>query len=250
VRWPVRGRITKQPTADIVTVEVRTSGRLFRWFLGVSGAVTQALFLGVVLFGLAGTTDWPRAWIFIAVWAVNILVVCVVAGTDVIIERLWPIRDLRRMDRADLTLLLVMGPIVAAWLVLIPLDRFHLELLPLPSLGISVTGLVLVIAGWVFMTLSVRQNRFASPVVKLQEQQVVVDHGVYSIVRHPMYLGGSLFVIGLPLWLESYAAAMVSLLLVGALAIRIRIEERVLNGLAGYPAYTQRVRHRLIPFLW
>jgi len=250
MRWGVRGRITKDPDRDAVTIEVRTGGQLFRWFLGINGAVSQAFLFGLVLFGVAGTTEWPRGWVVIAVWSINILVVCVVSTTEVMIERLWPIRDLHRMDRADLTLLVLLGPLVVAWLVLIPADRFHLELLSRPPAAASAIGLVMIQAGWVFITLSTRQNQFASPVVKLMDGQRVVDHGVYAIVRHPMYLGGALFVIGMPLWLESYAATLLSLVFVGGLALRIRIEERVLHGLDGYDAYTQRVRHRLIPFVW
>lgn len=248
-RW-VRGRIKRDASDDRVTIELRTSGQLFRVFLGISGAVSQAAMFGLVLFGIAGTIDWPQAWVFIVVWAVNVCLVCVVSTTEVIIERLWPVRDIRRIERNDLLLLLALGPVTVAWLVVMPLDRFHLELTGRPPAALSAAGLVLVIVGWALITLATRQNRFASPLVKLQREQTVVDNGVYRLVRHPMYLGGALLVIGLPLWLESYAAAALGVLFALGLAVRIRIEEQLLNELDGYAAYAERVRHRLIPGVW
>jgi len=248
--WGVRGRITSEPVSDQVTLTVDTSGRLLRWSFGIIGAVTQAAFFGGVLLGIAGTADWPRAWVCIAIWAVNTVVVCVVSSTEIVIERSWPVRDLHRMPRADGLLLCALAPVIASWLVLMPLDRFHLELTDRPPVALSAAGLPLVAVGCAFITLATRQNRFASPVVKLQDNQSVVDDGVYRIVRHPMYLGAALLVVGLPLWLESYLAVAVGLKFVVGLAVRIAIEERVLGDLDGYRAYRDRGRHRLIPHVW
>ena len=101
----VRGRITTQPERGTVTLEVRMVGWLFRLTLGVLGASTQAAMFAAVLFGVAGTPDGPRGWVFVVVWSVNVFVVCVVSTTDVMVERLWPVRDIRSMQRGDLVLL-------------------------------------------------------------------------------------------------------------------------------------------------
>jgi Phospholipid methyltransferase len=106
---------------------------------------------------------------------------------------------------------------------------------------------------WWIMTLALRENAFAAPVVKHQEdrQQTVIDSGVYAVVRHPMYAGGVLLLVGMPLWLESYPAAMLASGPIGMLVVRIPVEEQLLRReLAGYDAYTARARYRLIPFLW
>jgi protein-S-isoprenylcysteine O-methyltransferase Ste14 len=103
------------------------------------------------------------------------------------------------------------------------------------------------------MTLALRENAFAAPVVKYQKerQHRVIESGVYSVVRHPMYAGAVPLLVSIPLWLESYAAAMLASVPIGALVLRILVEEQFLRrALAGYDAYTERVRYRLIPLLW
>jgi protein-S-isoprenylcysteine O-methyltransferase Ste14 len=248
----VRGRITTEPDRDRVAIEVRMSGSLFRASAGIGGAISQALMLAVLLLWPAGTLDWPRAWVFIAVWAVNIIVVCVVSSTDVLVERMWPLRDLHELTKGDRVFVVLLGPLVVTYLVVMPIEVFHLDLPEVPD-GLAITGLVLLQVGWVLMTLSVRQNRFAAAVVKIQSDRghEVIDSGVYGLVRHPMYLGASMLAIGLPLWLGSYLALALGLLGILGLAMRIRVEERVLrDGLPGYADYAQRVRHRLVPFVW
>ena len=96
-------------------------------------------------------------------------------------------------------------------------------------------------------------NAFATTVVRHQVERghTVVDRGVYGVVRHPMYAGAVLLLVGMPLWLESYAAALLAGVPIATLAVRILFEEQFLRReLQGYDAYAERVRYRLIPFLW
>lgn len=133
------------------------------------------------------------------------------------------------------------------------LDVFRLQLMSKPGTLVSSSGLVLFVAGWWIAYLSMRENAFAAVVVRHQEErkQTVIDSGVYGVVRHPMYAGGVMLEVGLPLWLESYAGALLGVDPIAALALRIVFEERFLRReLKGYDAYMQRVRYRLIPHLW
>jgi protein-S-isoprenylcysteine O-methyltransferase Ste14 len=103
------------------------------------------------------------------------------------------------------------------------------------------------------IALVLKTNAFAATVIRHQEerQHAVVDTGVYSIVRHPMYAGLVPVMVGMCLWLESYAAAFLVSIPVGILVLRIRLEERFLRReLKGYDEYAARVRRRLIPGLW
>jgi len=135
----------------------------------------------------------------------------------------------------------------------IPLDVFRFHLMGKPRTLVSSLGLALLVVGWWIAYLGLRENTFAAPVVKHQEErhQIVIDTGVYSVVRHPLYAGGALVMLGLPLWLESYAAAWLASVPLATLPLRILFEERFLRReRKGYHAYTERVRYRLIPFVW
>jgi len=93
----------------------------------------------------------------------------------------------------------------------------------------------------------------ATAVLRLQRerQHVVVDTGVYRIVRHPFYAGTPLVLVGLALWLESYAAAMSVIVPIVLVVLRLTLEERYLRcELPGYAEYTVRVPHRLLPGIW
>jgi protein-S-isoprenylcysteine O-methyltransferase Ste14 len=112
---------------------------------------------------------------------------------------------------------------------------------------------VLYVAGWWIMTLAMKLNPFAVPVVRLQEErhQRVIDTRIYAVVRHPMYAGFVPMAIGPALWLQSYVAALLAVVPIAVLAVRSVFEERFLKRqLTGYEAYTEKVRYRLIPFVW
>jgi protein-S-isoprenylcysteine O-methyltransferase Ste14 len=96
-------------------------------------------------------------------------------------------------------------------------------------------------------------NTFASPLVRIQadRKQHVISTGVYSIVRHPMYLAGILMFIGAPLLLGSLYGMLIGVLLGLLLVVRISGEEKMLtNELEGYADYKMKVRYRLVPFVW
>ena len=234
------------------------SSRRARWpllaklALGVS--VQPALF-GLLLFGPAGTLAWPRAWVLLAVVAVaGVVSLAVLArhDTGLLAERLKPPIQ-RGQPTADKIVLVVFLAAYLAAVVFVPLDVFELHVLPTPAPWLSGAGLVLFVAGWGLLTWAMRVNAFAAPVVKHQEErhQRVVDTGPYAVVRHPMYAGAVPLMLGLPLWLGSTAGALVAILPILTLAMRIGVEERFLRReLAGYEAYTRRVRWRLVPGVW
>jgi protein-S-isoprenylcysteine O-methyltransferase Ste14 len=154
---------------------------------------------------------------------------------------------------ADKVLLLALFLSFLGLLVFVPLDVFHLRALGLTELPVAAVGLVLFVLGATVITLAMRENAFAAPVVRHQEErgQVVVSTGPYGIVRHPMYAGALPSTIGMALWLGSYAAAVAAAIPITLLVLRVLAEERLLRReLAGYDAYTQKVRWRLVPFVW
>jgi protein-S-isoprenylcysteine O-methyltransferase Ste14 len=220
----------------------------------IYAVVVQAALFGLLLFVPAQTLVWPRAWIFIAgvVGATAATLLYLHNSEALINERLkGPVqRGQPLMDKIVTTAFLVMFCAVVAF---IPLDVFRFHLLGGPGRLMSLIGLGLMVGGWWLIALALHENAFAVGVVKHQDErhQRVIDSGVYAKVRHPMYAGGIPFILGICLWLGSYAATLLALVPIALMAVRIEIEERFLRQeLEGYQAYTERVRYRLIPLFW
>jgi protein-S-isoprenylcysteine O-methyltransferase Ste14 len=221
----------------------------------ILGIISNVVIFGGLLFLPARTLEWWRAWVFLGVISVATLITMVTvfpSREDLLKERLKPPIQ-KGQPLSDKIVVLLVLTTFCGLVAFIPADVFRLQLIRKPGPLISSVGLVLFVAGWWIISLAFRENPFAAPVVKHQEerQQTVVSTGVYGIVRHPMYAGAVLLFIGMPLWLESYAAALLASVPIGMLVVRIRIEELFLRReLPGYDAYTRRVRYRLIPFVW
>jgi protein-S-isoprenylcysteine O-methyltransferase Ste14 len=210
---------------------------------------------GLLLFVGAARLNWWRAWVFLGVVLVATLVTMFAVFRDrpeLLKERSKGLIQ-KGQPVADRVAVLIFMVTFNCLIVFIPIDVFRLHLLPLPGPVVSSFGLLLFLAGWWIIALSFAANTFAIPVVKHQteRQHVVVDAGVYRFVRHPLYTGVILLMIGMPLWLQSYAAALLSIVPSAALVARIFVEESFLRReLPGYEEYTQRVRYRLVPYIW
>ena len=139
--------------------------------------------------------------------------------------------------------------VCTALVVIPPLDfRFGLSSIPW---YVSIVGDALVAFSFYVFYLVSKVNTYAAANVRVEEGQRVVSTGMYALIRHPMYLGALFLVIGTPLALGSWWALLLVPLSVPVLYFRIANEEKVLiRGLRGYTEYTQRVRYRLIPYIW
>jgi len=223
------------------------------WRLGVEFAVFIVV-LGGALFWAAGTLDWWGGWVFLGEMVLG-------AGGPCI----WLLRHdpgLLRERRAGgfqtsqvsrdklLTAVLQIG--FFAWLILMALDAERWRLSHVPS-ALEAVGAILSATFFPACWLVFRENSFAAPVVKIQEErgQSVITTGPYHLVRHPMYAGAIPYFIGLPLLFGSWLGFALAPLFIALLVARIPIEERALrDGLVGYDAYVAQVRWRLVPGLW
>jgi protein-S-isoprenylcysteine O-methyltransferase Ste14 len=222
----------------------------------LAASITWNLLLfGILLFLPAQTFDWWRAWVLIGVLLVaTVATMFGVMRTrpELLKERLKGLVQ-KGQPRSDRIIVLLFMVTYLCSVAFVPIDVFYLHIFPKPHVLVSSSGLALVIIGWTIISLVFKENDFAAPVVKhqVEREHHVVDTGVYAIVRHPMYAGLALYNIGLALWLESYAAALIALVPLACLAVRIIFEERFLkNALPAYDAYTKKVRYRVVPFVW
>jgi protein-S-isoprenylcysteine O-methyltransferase Ste14 len=222
---------------------------------GLLGALFQIALFAVLLFLPAGTWNWPRAILFLIVYGLLLLV------STVVLARLAPASLEARLTApidksqpmADRVVASFLFLSFIAWFVLIPIDVFHLQLLPPPHFTVSVFGAALFLAGFGIIITALFQNAFAVPIVRDQSErgQVLIDTGLYARVRHPMYFGFLLFLIGIALWLESYASLLALPFLFVFVIARIFVEEKTLQEtLPGYVEYMAKVRYRLISFVW
>ena len=207
----------------------------------------------LALFLPAGTLTWPAAWIFLGLFFafyVGVTIWLFKHNPALMQERLrLSTSDQQGWDKL-LFPLLVIFPF--AWIVFMALDasRFHWSQVPI---WIQIIGVALLLCSFFLIFIAFRENSYASPVVRIQEDrgQTVISTGPYHYVRHPMYSGIVVFTISTPLLLGSGYGVLLGLVLVGILAWRTVLEERSLQeNLPGYIAYMEQVKYRFIPYVW
>ncbi len=153
----------------------------------------------------------------------------------------------------DKFLIIVILTIVVLWVIILPLDagRFHWS--PTFPFWIKILGFVVLLPAWYLIERTTMENTFLSTRVRIQSerQQQVITTGVYSFVRHPLYLGCALMMFGAPLLVGSVYGLILSAIGFLLLVVRILGEEKMMEKeLDGYMSYKQKVKYRLIPFIW
>lgn len=206
------------------------------------------LITGTMLFLPAGTLVYREAWLFIALLFTPILAVGIVLfikNPELLRKRL----EMKEREKGQKSVVALSGLLLVASFIVAGLDhRFGWS--NIPNAIVIIASMVL-LAGYALYAEVLRENTYLSRVVEVQEGQHVIDTGLYSIVRHPMYFAVALLYLAIPLVLGSWWALLVMSPCILLLAIRIKNEEQVLHqGLPGYTDYTKRVRHRMIPWVW
>lgn len=205
------------------------------------------IILGAMFFLTAGTFAYWQAWIWLAVVFVPMLFVLgyLLKNDPALLERRMRTREKEQRQG----LLVKLGWVWLLGLLLPGFDhRFGWSEVP-TAVVLGADALVLLAYVGFFMVL--RENSYASRVVEVDQQQKVISSGPYAVVRHPMYSAITVLWVLTPLALGSYWAVIAGALIVPILVARILNEEQVLlQGLAGYREYTQKVIYRLIPGVW
>ena len=128
--------------------------------------------------------------------------------------------------------------------------NFRFKWIVLPG-AVSLIAAVVFLLAYILYAEVMRENAYLSRTVEVQENQKVIDTGLYGIVRHPMYMSTLLLFLSMPLVLGSVISFVIMLAYIPIISMRIRNEEQVLEeGLEGYKEYKQRVRYKVIPLIW
>jgi protein-S-isoprenylcysteine O-methyltransferase Ste14 len=205
----------------------------------------------LLLFLPAGTVNYWQAWVFLVVFALSgwIPGIYLLRTNPVALERRrrgGPIAETRIPQKVIIAGWYLS---VAATFVVSALDhRFGGSTV---SIGVCLVGDVLVAVGVGVVMLVAIQNSYAAATVRVESGQTLASTGLYGIVRHPMYTGNVIMMVGIALALGSYWGLVVVIPGLIVLALRIRDEEKLLQEeLDGYREYTQKVRYRLVPYMW
>ena len=215
-------------------------------------AITKFIFgfilIGLLIFLPAGTLSFFNGWLFIAVLFVPMLlagIVLMVKNPDLLRSRL----DAKEKQREQSTVVKLSGLMFLAGFIVAGLNfRFGWYMLPR---GVVIGASVVFLVSYVLYAEVLRENTYLSRTIEVQENQKVIDTGLYGIVRHPMYSATLLMFLSMPIVLGSIYSFLIFLAYPLIIARRIKGEEEFLEKeLYGYSEYKQKVRYRLIPFIW
>ena len=210
--------------------------------------LSRVLLLGLLLFLPAGTLRFRNAWILMGILFIPMAaagIVMMLRSPELLRKRL----NMQETEQEQKTVIALSGAMFAAAFVTAGLNfRFGWFVLPDAVVYIA-AGFFL--AGYLLFAEVLRENAYLSRTVEVQQEQKVIDTGLYGIVRHPMYMVTVVLFLAMPLVLGSVISFVIMLGYLPVIIKRIRNEERVLEaGLAGYGRYMKKVRYRLIPFVW
>ena len=206
------------------------------------------LMVGLLLFVPAGTLAYRQAWLLIGILFVPMFIAGLIMmhkTPDLLRKRL----DVKEEQSEQKAVIALSGLMFLAAFVVAGLN-FRFSWMVLPA-WVSCMAAVLFLLAYALYAEVLRENVWLSRTVKVQENQKVIDTGLYGVVRHPMYMSTLFLFLSMPLVLGSIFSFAIILAYIPIIAKRIRNEERVLeSGLEGYAEYKKRVRYKVIPFVW
>ena len=206
------------------------------------------ILVGALIFLPAGTLAFPNGWLLMGILFVPMFcagLVMMAKNPYLLSRRL----DAKEKEAEQSLVVKLSGLMFLAGFILAGLD-FRFGWLPLPG-WVSTVGAVFFLLSYLMYAEVLRENTYLSRTIEVQEGQTVVDTGLYGIVRHPMYSATLVLFLSMPLVLGSLISFPVFLAYPAIIAKRIRNEEKVLEeGLQGYREYKQKVKYRLIPYIW
>jgi protein-S-isoprenylcysteine O-methyltransferase Ste14 len=213
--------------------------------------IVGAIVLGLLIILPAGTLNYWQAWAFILVFMISVSVIGLYLSLKdpALLERRKQIGPAAEQSPVQKIIISIAILADLGLLIFCGFDhRFGWSRVPT---FISLLGDVLVALGLFIDILVFRENSYGASNIKVEEGQTVTSTGPYAIVRHPMYTGVLIMVLGVPLALGSWWGLVIVALVFPGLMWRILDEEKLLEkDLTGYKEYEQKVRYRLVPYLW
>lgn len=219
------------------------------------GSLLFILLFPALIIALSGDVSWPEGWIF-SIWFIVLCYTTIIylyRKDPALLEERYKKPGTGNQEGWDKYVVIGLAIGFAMWIIIMPLDAMRYAWSPEFPIWLKAIGVLLLVGSFYLFFRSYADNTFLSPLVRIQRErkQTVVSRGVYGFVRHPMYLGAVLMLIGAPLMLGSIIGTIVGFAVTSLLMARIIGEEELLSrGLEGYDEYKKKVRYRLFPYLW
>ena len=206
------------------------------------------LLVGALLFIPAGSLKYWQAWLLIGILFIPMFIAGLIMmkkSPELLRRRL----NAREEEGEQKEVVLFSGLMFLAAFILAGFN-YRFGWIPLPK-AVSYSAAIVFLFAYALYAQVLRENEYLSRTIEVQENQRVIDTGLYGIVRHPMYMSTVFLFLAMPLVLGSLISFVVMLAYIPIIAKRIRNEEKVLEeGLEGYREYKNKVRYKVIPYIW
>jgi protein-S-isoprenylcysteine O-methyltransferase Ste14 len=217
----------------------------------LAGLLQLVVLMAAMLFIPAWTLDYWQGWILIGLFLTSALTITIylMKNDPKLLERRIKAGPSAEQEKSQKIIQSLAALAFLATFVVSAFDhRFGWSSVPL---SIVVLGDVLVVFGFYLVFLVFKENTFASGTIEVGAEQRVIATGPYALVRHPMYIGALVMLVGVPLALGSFWGLLAIIPMTIVIVVRLLDEEKFLaKNLAGYPEYQAKVKHRLLPLIW
>ncbi|MBQ6318499.1 MAG: isoprenylcysteine carboxylmethyltransferase family protein [Lachnospiraceae bacterium] len=210
--------------------------------------ISGLVMVGVLIFLPAGSFMYWQGWLLIGILFVPMFIAGLIMmkkSPELLRKRL----NVKEEETEQKTVIMLSGIMFLAAFVVAGLN-FRFGWIVLPE-WVSYAGAIIFLAAYALYAEVLRENAYLSRTVEVQQDQKVIDTGLYGVVRHPMYMSTLLLFLAMPLVLGSIISFVITLAYVPIIAKRIGNEEKVLeDGLPGYAEYKNKVKRKVVPFIW
>ena len=218
------------------------------FFQAIGKFLFGLVLVGLLLFLPAWSLKYWNGWLFLGILFVPMFIAGIVMmfkNPELLKKRL----NAKEEEQEQKTVIALSGLMFLAAFIVAGLN-FRFQWIVLPAWAVWI-GVGVFLAAYLMYAEVLRENTYLSRTVEVQENQKVIDTGLYGIVRHPMYSVTLFLFLSMGIVLGSPISVAILLLYIPIIALRMKNEEQVLEkGLDGYKAYKTRVKYKVIPFIW
>ena len=218
------------------------------FFQAIIKFIFGVLIIGLLLFVPANTINYWNGWLFMGLLFIPMFIagiVMMIKTPDLLKRRL----DIKEKQGEQKVVVALSGLMFIAGFIIAGLN-FRYNWIQIPNIVVIISSIVFLLS-YVLYAEVLRENKYLSRTIKVEKNQKIIDTGLYGIVRHPMYFSTIFLFLSMPLILGSIISFVIFLIYPFIIAKRIKNEEEVLEKeLEGYKEYKDKVKYRMIPFIW